>query len=95
MACLLGYGEVGLWLKKQSLLPNTWVVKEGNPYAKWMEDYSGEHYQGAVKIGLQTIETLVEKDPPSPSRLKEWEEVWRRCTELEKGFWDMAMEAAV
>lgn len=51
-ACLLGYGEVGLWLKKESLKPETWVLTEGNPYAKWMEDYGGEHYQGAVKLGI-------------------------------------------
>ena len=52
MACLLGYGEVGLWLKKQSTLPNSWVVLDGNPYKAWMDEYGGEHYQRAVKIGL-------------------------------------------
>lgn len=52
LACLLGYGEVGLWLKKQASLPNSWVLIEGNPYKKWMDDYAGEHYQGAVKLGL-------------------------------------------
>jgi hydroxymethylpyrimidine/phosphomethylpyrimidine kinase len=52
LACLLGYGEVGLWLKKQASLPDSWVQIEGNPYRKWIEDYSGEHYQGAVKLGL-------------------------------------------
>ena len=51
-ACLLGYGEVGLWLKKESLKPNTWVLTEGNPYATWMEEYGGENYQEAVKRGL-------------------------------------------
>lgn len=52
MACLLGYGEVGLWLKKQSTIPNSWVVLDGNPYKGWMDEYGGEHYQRAVKIGL-------------------------------------------
>lgn len=52
MACLLGYGEVGLWLKKEASKPNSWVVMDGNPYKKWIEDYSGEHYQGAVRIGI-------------------------------------------
>lgn len=51
-ACLLGYGEVGLWLKSEAQRADTWVKWEGNPYRKWMEDYSGEGYQGAVKIGL-------------------------------------------
>ena len=57
-ACLLGYGEVGLWLKKEAAKPSTWVVVEGNPYAKWIEDYSGEHYQEAVRRGLGTFPTI-------------------------------------
>ncbi|KAF8172078.1 Ribokinase-like protein [Pholiota molesta] len=65
MACLLGYGEVGLWLKKQSTLPDTWM------------------YQEAVRLGLETIEACA---------VKEWKAVWAKCTRLEKGFWDMAME---
>jgi len=51
-ACLLGYGEVGLWLKEAARAPNSWVQWEGNPYLKWMEDYSGDDYQNAVKVGL-------------------------------------------
>lgn len=52
LACLLGYGEVGLWLKREAKRPNTWVQLEGNPYRSWIEDYSGELYQTAVKLGL-------------------------------------------
>lgn len=33
-------------------MPNTWVVTEGNPYKQWMEDYGGEHYQNAVRVGI-------------------------------------------
>ncbi|KAI6017437.1 Phosphomethylpyrimidine kinase-domain-containing protein [Pisolithus marmoratus] len=90
-ACLLGYGEVGLWLKSEAQKPNSWVVWEGNPYLKWMEDYSGEDYQNAVRVGLETIEGRAVADPPSASRYAEWLAVWERCTVLEKSFWDMAM----
>ncbi|KAI0810853.1 Phosphomethylpyrimidine kinase-domain-containing protein [Irpex lacteus] len=90
-ACLLGYGEVGLWLKKESQKPGTWVVTEGNPYVQWMEDYGGEHYQNAVKVGTATMEAIAAADPPSPARFEEWRAVWERCTRLEKGFWDMAL----
>jgi hydroxymethylpyrimidine/phosphomethylpyrimidine kinase / thiaminase len=51
-ACLLGYGEVGLWLQREAKQPQSWVQIENNPYRKWIEDYSGEDYQRAVKIGL-------------------------------------------
>ncbi|KAL1665891.1 Phosphomethylpyrimidine kinase-domain-containing protein [Schizophyllum commune] len=94
LACLLGYGEVGLWLKRHSSTTDAWVVLEGNPYLQWIEDYSGENYQGAVKIGLDVIETLAAQDPPSPARFNEWLGVWRKCTQLERGFWDMAVNIA-
>jgi len=100
LSCLLGYGEVGLWLKKnakmQSSTPGTndsdgWVVLEGNPYREWIEIYSGKEYQHAVKVGLEIIEALAAADPPSKRRFDEWCTVWKRCTEFERGFWDMAM----
>ncbi|KAF9064927.1 hypothetical protein BDP27DRAFT_1425325 [Rhodocollybia butyracea] len=115
LSCLLGYGEVGLWFKK-NVQPtiatpgsdDRWVILEGNPYLQWIEDYSGERYQGAVRMGLgslpsvlliqilspaitATIKARAAADPPSKHRLEEWCAVWERCTELEKGFWDMAM----
>ncbi len=51
-ACLLGYGEVGLWPKREASRPDTWVVLEGNPYLRWIEDYSGKDYQAAVRLGI-------------------------------------------
>lgn len=93
MACLLGYGEVGLWLAKEASKENSWVVIEGNPYKEWIEVYAGQQYQNAVKIGLEAIENLAIADPPSPARLKEWRSVWEQCTRLERAFWDMAMDA--
>jgi hydroxymethylpyrimidine/phosphomethylpyrimidine kinase len=59
MACLLGYGEVGLWLKKQSTLPDTWVKLDGNPYRHWIEEYGGEMYQEAVRLGLGALMDIV------------------------------------
>ncbi|EJD06229.1 uncharacterized protein FOMMEDRAFT_104743 [Fomitiporia mediterranea MF3/22] len=91
-ACLLGYGEVGLWLKSQAQKPNPWVKWEGNPYLRWIEDYSGVRYQNAVRSGLDILELAAREDPPSPKRFEQWREVWGKCTMLEKQFWDMAME---
>ncbi|KAF7353841.1 hypothetical protein MVEN_01069700 [Mycena venus] len=93
LACLLGYGEVGLWLKRAAKeRPESGIVIEGNPYRRWIEDYSGEGYQGAVRVGLETIEARASADPPSAARLAEWRAVWERCTRLEKAFWDMALD---
>ncbi|KAF8548366.1 hypothetical protein OG21DRAFT_1516363 [Imleria badia] len=93
-ACLLGYGEVGLWLKKEAAAPNSWVKWQGNPYLKWMKDYTGEAFQSAVAVGLETIEARVAADPPSLVRYSELLAVWERCIRLEKQFWDMAMNLA-
>jgi hypothetical protein len=51
-ACLLGYGEVGLWLKREAQKPDSWVMWEGNPYLEWIEEYTGEEYQAGVVTGL-------------------------------------------
>ncbi|KAK2460683.1 hypothetical protein APHAL10511_007153 [Amanita phalloides] len=91
IACLLGYGEVGLWLKSESQREETWVVLHGNPYKAWIDIYSGTNYQNAVKKGLDLIEARAAANPPSEARLQDWLTVWRQCTNLERGFWDMAM----
>ncbi|KAJ6606148.1 Phosphomethylpyrimidine kinase-domain-containing protein [Mycena vulgaris] len=88
LACLLGYGEVGLWLTRAG----SGAILDGNPYRRWIEDYSGPDYQAAVREGLETIEARAVADPPSPARLSEWCAVWNRCTRLEKAFWDMALD---
>jgi hydroxymethylpyrimidine/phosphomethylpyrimidine kinase len=51
-ACLLGYGKVGLWLQHEAKKPQSWVKIKNNPYRKWIEDYSGDNYQAAVKDGI-------------------------------------------
>lgn len=38
------------------------------------------------------MEAIAAADPPSPARFQEWLSVWKRCTRLEKGFWDMALQ---
>jgi len=92
-ACLLGYGEVGLWLVTEaSKGDDSWVVMEGNKYRKWIEDYGGEGYQNAVKTGIGILETIAREDPPSQKRYDEWKEVWGMCTKLERNFWEMALD---
>ena len=56
-ACLLGYGEVGLWLIDESKRPGGWVImnESSNPYVPWIKEYSGEMYQKAVETGLGAL----------------------------------------
>lgn len=60
-ACLLGYGEVGLWLEREAKRPQSWAKLEDNPYKKWIEDYAGERYQAAVKVGIGGCGIYVER----------------------------------
>ena len=57
-ACLLGYGEVGLWLAHESKHPGSWVIMDEsvNPYVPWIREYSGEMYKKAVEIGLGALQ---------------------------------------
>lgn len=61
LACLLGYGEVGLWLKKEAAKEGSWVVYENNPYKQWMDDYSGPQYHQAVRLGLGASWSMCEE----------------------------------
>jgi hypothetical protein len=56
-SCLIGYGEVGLWLQKEVKAGRG--NKEGNLYAKWMEDYSGKEYLDAVDRGIGMFKVRV------------------------------------
>jgi len=92
-ACLLGYGEVGLWLANESKRSGSWVIMDESsyPYVPWIREYSGEVYQKAVEIGLATVEGIGSVASPTEGIFEEWVEIWRKCVMLEKGFWDMAI----
>ena len=94
VACLVGYGEVGLWLGregKKSKEEGGWIVTDENPYTRWMDIYNGKRYQDAVRVGIEGLEDRIAKDPPSRRRYEEWATVWETCVKLEIAFWDMAM----
>ncbi|RSH85722.1 hypothetical protein EHS25_003863 [Saitozyma podzolica] len=86
-SCLIGYGEVGLWLRKE--VDAGRAKLEGNPYKRWIEDYSGPDFIGAVNRG---IERRVAADPPSPERLARLTAIWQECVRLERDFWDMGLK---
>ena len=52
-SCLLGYGEVGLYLQRKLEDGSGEVKLEGNRYKRWIQDYSGTDFQDAVKRGIR------------------------------------------
>jgi hydroxymethylpyrimidine/phosphomethylpyrimidine kinase len=51
-SCLIGYGEVGLYLNKKIRQGEHGFKLEGNPYKRWIEDYSGKDFHAAVSRGI-------------------------------------------
>ncbi|KAK8854498.1 phosphomethylpyrimidine kinase [Kwoniella newhampshirensis] len=88
-SCLVGYGEVGLWLKKQ--VKEEKAVLEGNLYRRWMEDYSGPEFLTAVHKGIENLERRIAQNPPSEEHLARLTSIWHECVRLESRFWDMGL----
>lgn len=88
-SCLIGYGEVGLWLQKR--VASGEATLEGNPYARWVSDYAGEEFLGAVRRGIRNLEARIAADPPTPERLARLTAIWTECVRLERNFWDMGL----
>ncbi|WRT68741.1 phosphomethylpyrimidine kinase [Kwoniella shivajii] len=89
-SCLVGYGEVGLWLQKQVELGE--ATLEGNIYKRWMQDYCGEDFLHAVEIGIENLERRIAEDPPTEAKLARLTKIWHECVRLESAFWDMGLK---
>lgn len=92
LSCLIGYGEVGLWLAHR--VDAGEAVLEGNPYRRWMEDYAGAEFIGAVRTGIANLERRVAADPPSPARLAQLTAIFKECVKLERNFWQMGLDGS-
>lgn len=90
LSCLIGYGEVGLWLAHR--VDTGEAVLDGNPYRRWMEDYAGDEFIGAVRRGIANLERRVAEDPPSEQRLEHLTAIFRECVKLERNFWQMGVD---
>ncbi|CAK9784595.1 hypothetical protein CC85DRAFT_325983 [Cutaneotrichosporon oleaginosum] len=90
LSCLIGYGEVGLWLRKQVAAGE--AVLEGNPYRRWMEDYAGDDFIGAVRRGIATLEERVVREMPSAPKVERLVQIFAESTRLEKAFWQMGLD---
>lgn len=61
MPCVAGYAEVGT-----RLLSDPETRFEGNPYAKWIQNYEGEEYAAFVNASLATFNALGTSMAPPP-----------------------------
>lgn len=83
--CLIGYAEIATWLSGEPF-----VVRDGNPYAGWIEMYASDEFQQAAageKAWLNEHLAAV-----SPKRLDELTTTFRDATRLEIDFWQMGLD---
>lgn len=83
--CIIGYGEIALWLQAQPFLKT-----EGNPYAAWIEMYASPDYQALVRSEIDWLDRrLASLDETAVSRLST---IFGTATRLEADFWQMGLD---
>lgn len=89
--CVIGYGEIGARLAAS---PET--VRDGNPYAAWIEMYNSDEYQALARAEGQTLDRLASRrigDSPKQSpRFASLAGIFAGATQLEAAFWDMGLD---
>ncbi|MBV0933818.1 thiaminase II [Marinobacterium weihaiense] len=85
--CIIGYAEIANWLAAQ---PDT--VREGSPYAPWIEMYLSDEYQQAANTERELLDTLGQGLPPA--RLEALAKRFRTATRMEVSFWQMGLDRA-
>lgn len=85
--CVFGYGEIGLALGKSAAADT--------PYREWIDTYSGDEYQEVCTTVSGMLEEAVRsrlgEDFSNSPRWPALCETFSRATQLEVGFWDMAL----
>lgn len=85
--CILGYGEIGARLAAD---PAT--VRDGNPYAAWIDMYAGADYQAVAQAEKAFLDDLMARRG-GPGRLDSLLDTFAKATRLEADFWQMGLDA--
>ncbi|WNN42881.1 MULTISPECIES: TenA family protein [Winslowiella] len=87
MPCVAGYAEIGL-----RLLDDPKTVMEGNPYARWMQNYGDSDYLAGVQRALDLLERTGQQRGAA-SRFSSLSTIFTTATQLEAAFWQMGLNA--
>ena len=85
--CVVGYAEA-----VARLLADAGTVRDGNPYAAWMEAYSGAEYHAAVTAAMARLERIGAARG-AEARYPQLLKTFVAATRLEAAFWDMGLAA--
>ncbi|MGR3571752.1 thiaminase II [Brevirhabdus sp.] len=85
--CVMGYGEIGLWLKD--------TAHPATPYGDWIATYASDDYQTVCRNVGALIDAAVARrlggDPQSVPRWQTLQTRFSKATALEVGFWNMGL----
>ncbi len=84
--CVVGYAEIGGALRAD---PATKL--DGNPYAEWIEMYSGDDYQDVARRAVAQMDSLFERRG-GPGRMDSLAQTFRSAMRLETSFWNMGLK---
>ncbi|MCX8665454.1 thiaminase II [Gilliamella sp. B2840] len=83
--CLIGYGMIANWLKKQH-----WYNAKNNPYSSWIKMYVSKEFQQAMQNEIAWIDQrLLNIDT---NRLEQLKTLFKHATQLEADFWQMGLD---
>lgn len=83
LPCFWIYREVG-----KEIVRRTSGRLEGNPYARWIETYSGVEFDQSVTRAIEVVEALA-AEAPEPAR-RAMRAAYEQSARLEWMFWDSA-----
>jgi thiaminase/transcriptional activator TenA len=84
--CIIGYAEIGALLAPG--------LQAGNPYAPWIETYTGAEYTASVVTALAALDRLGAQRG-ADARYASLLAIFRKAVELEAAFWETGWRQGV
>ncbi|NQZ93434.1 MAG: thiaminase II [Moritella sp.] len=86
--CSIGYAEIG-----RNLAANANTKLIDNPFASWIELYSGDEFQQGVAQGTAHLDELLAEIDVNSQRGRNLIHVFRTATRMEIAFWQQGLDA--
>jgi len=86
--CSIGYAEIG---KNLMAAKNTHL--DGNPFASWIELYSGEEFQTGVAESTAHLDEMLAEIDKNSIRGRNLIGVFKTATRMEVAFWQQGLDA--
>ncbi|MDN3681004.1 thiaminase II [Vibrio tapetis subsp. quintayensis] len=86
--CSIGYAEIG-----KNLMAATSTQLNGNPFASWIELYSGEEFQTGVAESTAHLDEILAEIDKNSERGRNLIAVFKTATRMEVAFWQQGLDA--